>query len=104
MRIFQALFRKKMPNGHIFRGKNRLYKQVTKADVQKLKNEFEIEEKNMFLLRHSYLTKEQSFGHAKALGKNEQNFINLITKNKEFKDNVTLESRLAHLRVREPWD
>ncbi|KAJ8926297.1 hypothetical protein NQ314_021356 [Rhamnusium bicolor] len=102
MRIFQALFRKKMPNGHIYRGKNRLVKVPTWEDLQKLRNEFEIEEQNMFYLRHSYLT--PSHGHAKALGKHEEGFIKVLTRPKPFYDNVTIESRLAHLRVTECWD
>lgn len=59
MRLFPVLYRlrrKIMPNGHIFRGKDRLVKKVTPDAVQKLRNEFEIEEKNMFYLRHPYLT------------------------------------------------
>lgn len=57
MRLFYALLRRKhMPNGHIYRGKNRLYKEVTLEDMQKLRNEFRIEEQNMFYLRHPYLT------------------------------------------------
>lgn len=47
---------------------------------------------------------EQSFGHAQALGKNEANFIKTKTKSKPFFENVTIESRLAHLRVNEAWD
>ncbi|CAG9853722.1 unnamed protein product [Phyllotreta striolata] len=58
----------------------------------------------MFYLRHSYLTPEQSYGHAKALGKNEENFIKTKTKAKPFYDKVTLESRLGHLRINESWD
>lgn len=57
MRLFFPNFAKlKMPNGHIFRGKNRLVKQVTLGDIAKLRTQFEIEEKNMFYLRHAYLT------------------------------------------------
>lgn len=57
MRLFYALLRRKhMPNGHIYRGKNRLYKEVTGEHVQELKNQFRIEEQNMFYLRHPYLT------------------------------------------------
>lgn len=56
MRLFHALLRKKMPNGHIFRGKDRLVRPVTREDVGSFKTQIEIEEKNMFLLRHSYLT------------------------------------------------
>ncbi|CAH1118514.1 unnamed protein product [Phaedon cochleariae] len=105
MRIFQALFRRKhLPNGHIYRGKNRIVKEVTIDDLQKLKTLFEIEEQNMFYLRHAFLTPEQSSGHGRALGKNEANFIKTKTKQKPFYDNVTIESRLAHLRVNEGWE
>lgn len=47
---------------------------------------------------------EQSYGHAAALGKNEANFIKTKTKRRPFYENVTVESRLAHLRVNEAWD
>ncbi|KAJ8934208.1 hypothetical protein NQ318_021633 [Aromia moschata] len=105
MRLFHALFRRKhMPNGHIYRGKNRIVKEPKFEDLQKLRDQLETEEQNMFYLRHCYLTPEQSQGHAKALGKREENFIKLITKPKPFYDNVTIESRLAHLRVKEAWD
>lgn len=60
MRLFHALFRRKyMPNGHIYRGKNRIYKEVTTEHIQDLKNQFRIEEQNMFFLRHPYLTQVQ---------------------------------------------
>ncbi|KAK9695511.1 Mitochondrial ribosome protein 63 [Popillia japonica] len=93
-----------MPNGHIYRGKNRLYKEVTLEDMQKLRNEFRIEEQNMFYLRHPYLTQEQSQGHAKALQKSEKRMENFIKTKKPFKEHVTLESRLGHLRYSERWD
>ncbi|CAH1382524.1 hypothetical protein MTP99_006493 [Tenebrio molitor] len=105
MRLFGALCRRKhMPNGHIWRGKDRLSKPVTISDVQQLRNDFEIQEKNMFYLRHSYLTPEQSFGHARELGKREENFLKMITRKKDFKDNITIESVLGHLRYKEAWD
>ncbi|GJQ79867.1 putative cell division cycle-associated protein 8 [Trypoxylus dichotomus] len=96
--------RKHMPNGHIYRGKNRLYKEVTMEDLQDLKNQFRIEEQNMFYLRHPYLTQEQSHGHAKALQKSEKRMENLIKTKKPFKEHVTLESRLGHLRYSEAWE
>ncbi|XP_017781056.1 PREDICTED: ribosomal protein 63, mitochondrial [Nicrophorus vespilloides] len=105
MKLFQALFRRKgMPNGHIYRGKQRLVKEVTPRDMQKLRNEYAIEEKNMFYLRHPYLTMEESKGHAIALGKVERNLLAMKMKQKEFKDNVRLEDRLNHLRFKESWD
>ncbi|KAJ3651187.1 hypothetical protein Zmor_017240 [Zophobas morio] len=106
MRLFQALCRRsRMPNGDIWRGKNRLGIPVTIRDVQKLRNDLEIEEKNMFLLRHSYLTPEQSSGHGRALGKNEANYIKtIVAKKKDFKENITIEEVLGHLRHKEAWD
>nr|CAI5868565.1 unnamed protein product [Callosobruchus analis] len=104
MRLLPALFRKKMPNGNIYTGKHRIVKQPTIKDLQNLRNQFEIEEQNMFLLRHPYLSPEQSYGHARALGKNEANLIKTLTKPKPYKEHVTVESRLAHLRVKEAWD
>lgn len=56
MRLFSALLRRRMPHGHIYRGKDRLVKPVTLRDVTEMKNKFAIEEENMFYLRHSYLT------------------------------------------------
>ncbi|KAF2898465.1 hypothetical protein ILUMI_07712 [Ignelater luminosus] len=106
MRLFQTLFRRKhMPNGHIYRGKDRIVKPVTKEDLAKLRLDFEIEERNMFYLRHPYLTREQSHGHTKVLGRQEANYIKLLReKNKDYYDNVTVESRLGHLRYKEAWD
>ncbi|KAL1501041.1 hypothetical protein ABEB36_006445 [Hypothenemus hampei] len=104
MRLFVALCKKRMPNGHIYRGKHRLYKEVTKDDLRNLREHLEVEEKNMFYLRHSYLTPEQSFGHARALGKREENRIKIVTTRKDYYEHVKLESRLGHLRVNEGWD
>lgn len=56
MRLTTVLGRIKNPNGHIFRGKNRLVRQVTLEDISLLKQKMELEEKNMFYLRHPYLT------------------------------------------------
>lgn len=56
MRIFPALCRYRMPGGNIFRGKYKIVFPATAKDVSNLKYDFEIEEKNMFYLRHPYLT------------------------------------------------
>ncbi|EFA08456.1 large ribosomal subunit protein mL63 [Tribolium castaneum] len=105
MRLFQALCRRKnsVP-GNVWIGKHRLSRSVTMQDVAKLRNQFEIEEKNMFYLRHSYLTPEQSYGHAIALGKPQEKYVALITRKKDYKDNITIESMLGHLRHKEAWD
>lgn len=57
MKLFQVLCRyRNNPKGNIFTGKYRLVKKVTFEDIQKLRDQFEIEEQNMFYLRHPYLT------------------------------------------------
>lgn len=56
MRIFAALFRRQNPPGHIYRGKIRKVDPVHWEHKQMMRNEFAIEERNMFLLRHPYLT------------------------------------------------
>ena len=49
------LFKKSVP-GHIFRGKRRLVKPVSRKSMNTLINEYEQQESNMLLLRHPYLT------------------------------------------------
>lgn len=56
MRLTDLLFFKKSVNGYIFRGKNRLVKPVSKRSVKTLHKEYEMQERNMLLLRHPYLT------------------------------------------------
>ncbi|CAH0402822.1 unnamed protein product [Chilo suppressalis] len=106
MKLYQALCRRNlMPNGHIFRGKDRLVKPVLSKHLRKVQAEFAVEEQNMFYLRHPYLTEAESFGHSKALGKAEKRlagFQNLTRR--VFKEDVTLYERLGHLRVSEGWD
>lgn len=57
MRLFQVLCRyRNTPNGNIYTGKHRIVKPVTFNDIQKLKTQVEMEEHNMFYLRHPFLT------------------------------------------------
>ncbi|CAG9104509.1 hypothetical protein JYU34_012021 [Plutella xylostella] len=106
MRLSLVLFRRnRLPNGHIHRGKDRLIKRVEPVHLRKLQEDFAIEEKNMLYLRHPYLTEEQSFGHAKALGKQEKRKEGFQEETRRiFKNDVTLFERLLHLRVGEGWD
>ena len=98
-------YKRKLPNGHIFRGKDRLVKIVTNYELLKLKYDLAQEEENMFYLRHPYLTPEQSHGHAKALGKREERKIKILATNESrFKKNVTLNEMLGHLRYAEAWE
>lgn len=50
------LRRNRLPNGHLFRGKDRLVKQVETKHLNKIKQNFAIEEQNMLYLRFPYLT------------------------------------------------
>lgn len=57
MRLTLILMRRNlMPNGNIFRGKDRLVKKVESKHLRKLASDFVIEEQNMFYLRYPYLT------------------------------------------------
>lgn len=49
------LFKKTVP-GHIFRGKRRLVKEVTYKSMSQLINEYEMQERNMALLKKPYIT------------------------------------------------
>ncbi|XP_066144608.1 large ribosomal subunit protein mL63 [Euwallacea fornicatus] len=104
MRLFAPLFRKTRIPGHLWKGKKRRYAEVTNMHLAHLREQLEIEEKNMFYLRHAFLSPEQSFGHGRALGKNEENYVKTITKRNPYYDNVSIKSRLAHLRHGEKWD
>lgn len=57
-------------------------------------------------MNSQYFFQEQSHGHAQALGRTKEvKFTeNIIKRVKPFKDNVTIEGRLAHLRHGESWD
>lgn len=86
--------------------KYRIVKRPTMHDLLKMKIDFEREEQNMLILRHPYLTVEQSFGHKKALPKKNDTF--LISKFKEakqkFSKQVTFTDRLSNLGYGEQWD
>lgn len=84
------LRRNRMPNGNIFRGKERLVKQVEPKHLRRIKEDFAIEEQNMLYLRFPYLSEAESFGHTKALGKHEMRKEMLNDKNRRiFKQDVT---------------
>ncbi|KAH8386490.1 hypothetical protein KR093_000792 [Drosophila rubida] len=98
-------FKKTVP-GHIFRGKRRLVKPVSKRAMETLTREYERQEQIMLLLRHPYLTQEQSAGHAKELQKREKlvaQWTDAQTLSK-MKPHVTIEERLNQLKIKEAWD
>lgn len=76
-------------------------------DIFQFKQDLEREEANMLILRHPYLTVEQSNGHMSHL--KQEKIANLMTKFKEdanakFNRKVTIMDRLGHLKVTEAWD
>ncbi|XP_071560973.1 large ribosomal subunit protein mL63 [Temnothorax nylanderi] len=90
-----------------YRGKYRKVKKPSMHDLLKMKQDFEREEQNMLILRHPYLTVEQSSGHMKDLiGDRKDNFLKKIygEKDAKFQREITIAERLCHMRVTEAWD
>ncbi|XP_012522458.1 ribosomal protein 63, mitochondrial [Monomorium pharaonis] len=89
-----------------FRGKYRKVKKPTIRDLFKMKQDFEREEQNMLILRHPYLTVEQSCGHMKALEDRTAKFFDVIQEERrqKFQKQITFADRLSHMRVTEAWD
>lgn len=56
MRLTLVNFFKKTVPGHIFRGKKRLVTEVTRKSMNQLINDYEVQERNMLLLRHPFIT------------------------------------------------
>ncbi|MPC10904.1 ribosomal protein 63, mitochondrial-like isoform X2 [Portunus trituberculatus] len=104
MRLALVLLRKRMPNGHIYSGKNRLYPKVTGLDKADMRRRLEIEEQNMLILRHPYLTLDQSWGHAKALGKGKIFCDKMKNSSEKWLPNVTIEERFETLKNNDIWD
>lgn len=88
-----------------FYSKNRIVKDPKFEDLCKLRIDLERQEENMLVLRHPYLTKEQSCGHMKDL-KVPINFkhMNQEERNVLFKKHWTWEQQLGHLRVKDCWE
>ncbi|XP_068984409.1 large ribosomal subunit protein mL63 [Bombus flavifrons] len=107
MRITSILLYKVHNIPYRFRGKNGIRKKPTLRDIFQFKQDLEREEANMLILRHPYLTVEQSNGHMSHL--KQEKIANLMTKFKEdtnakFNRKVTIMDRLGHLNVTESWD
>ncbi|KAM0725325.1 hypothetical protein ACS0PU_008811 [Formica fusca] len=106
MRLGLILFhiaKPKMP--YRFRGKYRIVKKPSLHDLYKMKIDFEREEQNMLILRHPYLTIEQSHGHAGTKEKSTKFFQQIFERRRqEYQKDITTAERLCHLRVTEAWD
>ncbi|XP_042209310.1 ribosomal protein 63, mitochondrial-like [Homarus americanus] len=104
MRITLTLFRRKMPPGNIYGGKHRKTPKVTELETGNATKKLQVEEQNMFYLRHPYLTLDQSWGHAKALGKAKAFIRQKNVEQQKVMPNVTLEERYKNLRLTDVWD
>lgn len=65
------------------------------------------EEKNMLLLRHPYLTLEQSQGHMQEFKREKLAELRkkwFEEKNERFNKKISIADRLNHLKVSEVWD
>lgn len=59
----------------------------------------------MLILRHPYLTVEQSFGHMAHVDKIGPFWEKVRRpRDEKFEKNITLAERLIHLKVKEAWD
>lgn len=107
MRITSILLYKVHNIPYRFRGKYRKVKEPTMKDIMQFKNDLEREEQNMLILRHPYLTSEQSFCHMAELKKDKAvTFMNKRREelNMKFNRDITIRERLEHLMVKEVWD
>ncbi|XP_063978814.1 large ribosomal subunit protein mL63 [Diachasmimorpha longicaudata] len=98
-------WKKKPPPGHVWRGKHRKVKDPSLYDLVTLRHDFEREERNMLLLRHPYLTVEQSHAHMKDLKLPlDYRTINQNERNRRFDRHFTWQDQLVHLRTTDAWD
>ncbi|KAG4076315.1 hypothetical protein HA402_005758 [Bradysia odoriphaga] len=107
MQLSLVCFFKKTVPGHIFRGKFRLVKKITKGAMAAQVREYERQDKIMYMLRYPYLTSEESSGHTKHLNKKEQKiaaFTDYKLKTAFRTPIITVEDRLNFLKVKENWD
>jgi len=112
MRLGLALLGNVCKIPYRFRGKYRKVKKPSMHDLLKMKQDFEREEQNMLILRHPYLTVEQSSGAMKELyGKKSshlrtEKFLTKMydNRNLKFQKEITFAERLCHMRVAEAWD
>nr|XP_033333267.1 ribosomal protein 63, mitochondrial [Megalopta genalis] len=110
MRITEILYKELIRVHNIpyrYRGKYRIEKKPTYKDILDYKKDLEREEQNMLLLRHPYLTFEQSCGHMAEKKKDIRlNKLNMWqeTANARFNKRITIQDRLRHYMICEPWE
>uniref|UniRef100_A0A8D8TIP1 Uncharacterized protein n=1 Tax=Cacopsylla melanoneura TaxID=428564 RepID=A0A8D8TIP1_9HEMI len=96
---------RKLPRGSIKIGKHRLVKPVNDLNIARKIEEYKIEEQNMFLLRHPFLSVKEEQGYLADQNKHEKwvtekKLINL----KKFEKHTKLGDHLCDLRSGESWD
>ena len=87
--------------------KHRIEKKPSLKDIVQFKKDLEREEQNMLLLRHPYITQEQSYCHMSDF--KEEKLANIRRqrqeeKNLKFNKSITIADRLNHLKITEVWD
>lgn len=103
--LFRAGALRKYPKGSIWHGKYRIVKPVTPIQKAKKIEEIKVEERNMFLLRHPYLSVQEECGYLKEQNKHEK-WINekRTAQLKKFEQRTMLTDHLCDLRSGEKWD
>ncbi|KZC13356.1 PREDICTED: uncharacterized protein LOC107191439 [Dufourea novaeangliae] len=107
MRLASVFFYKVHNIPYRFRGKYRREKKPTIKDIMNMKWDIEREQQNMLLLRHPYITAEQSFGHMKDVKQEKSDKLIQFwheEKNVKFSKRITIADRLNYYMVNESWD
>ncbi|CAG0895408.1 unnamed protein product [Darwinula stevensoni] len=104
MRLALVLFRGHGPPGLVFAGKHRKLFKVHDRHLERLKNALERDEKNMFYLRHPYLTQEQDKGWEEELRPDSEKTLRRKEACKLFLDSRLIESDFSHLRKSDKWE
>ncbi|CAL8077606.1 unnamed protein product [Orchesella dallaii] len=106
MRLTLILLKRKMPNGAIWSGKHRLAHHIYPDNIERMVKRLQVEDKNMLLLRHPYLTMEQEKGHAAALNKHEDWLcrMNLLRQAKKIRPSVRIEDTFDTLLKQDRWE
>ncbi|XP_078037928.1 uncharacterized protein LOC144470528 [Augochlora pura] len=110
MRLTQILYRNliyvhKIP--YRFRGKHRKEVAPTFKEILDYRNDIIREEQNMLLLKHPYLTREQSQGHMRKIKRERYKKVvaeNIEEKNLKFNKRITIVDRLRYYMHNEAWE
>ncbi|KAH0539228.1 uncharacterized protein LOC123258612 [Cotesia glomerata] len=102
---FLMLSKRKAPHGIKYRGKNRVVPKPKMEHLFMLRHRLERDEENMLILRHPYLTSEQSRNYMKDLKVPVPlSIVGNRKRNELFNKHFSWVDQLAHLRVRDAWE